>query len=70
MGLWGQGVHGAVTVPMTPPDCYGHFTVTFYITYLGQDHFFCWTYHTSYTYDAPCQPNPYFYGYSIGGERP
>ena len=67
--LRGYGTSAPVTILISPPDCYGHYTVTFDITYLDEDNFYG-TWLVAYTYDVGCGSNPCSYLYNIGGTRP
>ena len=67
--LRSYGTSAPVTILISPPDCYGHYTVTFDITYLDEDNFYG-TWLVAYTYDVGCGSNPCSYLYNIGGTRP
>ncbi|MDD3641941.1 MAG: hypothetical protein PHQ19_00535 [Candidatus Krumholzibacteria bacterium] len=67
--LTGAGTSPEVTVPVSPPTCYGHYTFSFEIVYSDTDHFSGW-YHLAYRKDAGCpNPDPCEYLYRIRGSR-
>jgi hypothetical protein len=69
LALTGSGTSPEVTVPVNPPECYAHYTVTFSITYTDTDHFYG-TYSVAYRKDPGCpNPDPCSYSYRIGGTR-
>ena len=67
--LRGQGYNGPIYVPIDQ-TCTAMYFVTFYITYLDEDHFYgIWE--VQYNYHLPCSPHyTCSYTYKIGGFRP
>ena len=67
--LTGAGISEEVTIPVDPPDCFSHYTVTFSITYTDADTFYG-TYGSSFRKDPGCtNPDPCSFLYRIRGVR-